>query len=375
MNFDLKAILSALALLLSLGSGEACLASAPGVAIADGPVLGKPAAEPFDAAFVRRTLEAVAASVETDYFDPAVGSKVASALREGCSRGRYDEVRDPKALAGMITGDIYTMAQDKHLSVMVRKEAPPQQSTSVAVPDSREMAGKRSNYDFQTMEIMPGNIGYLRITGFYRPIEIRETLAAAMAFLSHADALIIDLRDHPGGSSPSVALFASYVIDVPDLPLFEIAPRPPKPPARYSTEPRHLPNSEGSRPTYLLTSSRTFSGGEAIAFLLQERRRAVVIGEVTGGGANQVPPPRLVNSCFEVNIPNGQARSSLTGKNWEGIGVIPDVPVSATHALPVAHAMAIRVLLRTTPTGPWHETLERELAVVEKQGPFLPKGR
>ncbi len=364
MSLCPNSIFSALAILLSVGTGFPSLSAPPAKLLTKGANEGDQAA--FDLAFTRKTIEALACCVETDYFDPALGAKVASSLREGLAAGRYGLARDVKTLADLLTSEMYALAKDKHLSIRVLDVPKSQQPMAApTAAQSREERGKHENYGLQRVEILPGNVGYLRLTAFYRPVEVREVLAEAMAFLSHTDALIVDLREHGGGSTPTLGLFVSYFLGSPGEPLFELIPRPPAIPSRFLSESGKLANRDLTRPTFLLTSPRTFSGGEGVAFLLQERHRAEVIGETTGGGANQVPPSRILNSCFEVIIPNGCFRSSLTGKNWEGVGVIPDIPVPASKALPVAHSRAIQALLRVVPKGPWHEQLGRELALVE----------
>ena len=354
-----------------------CLASyaiVPVVAvIADLPD-GKPPV--LDAEFASKTVSDLVEMVKADYFDPTIGAKVASKLQDGLSKGKYDKASDLEALAKLITEDMYSVAKDRHLSLFVSKALPPQQITSTTVSqESRKERGQHENFGLQKVEVLPGNVGYLRVTAFYRPSEAREAIAASMALLSNTDALIVDLRDHGGGSSETVALFTSYFLDHSDMPLFEVTSRSKTTPDRYLTESVALAHRNESRPTFLLTSPRTSSGGEAVAFLLQERHRAEVIGERTWGGANRVPNPRPVNKHFEALIPNGHTASSLTGKNWEGVGVIPDIPLSADKALQVAHARAIRILLRSTTQGAWHEKLGQELALVEMQVGPDPKTR
>jgi C-terminal processing protease CtpA/Prc len=100
-----------------------------------------------------------------------------------------------------------------------------------------------------------------------------------------------------------------------------------------------MPEHDGRRPIYVLTSAKTFSAGEGLAFLLQERRRAEVVGEVTAGAANP-GRPYGVNDRFTVTVPNGRVRSAVHGGNWEGTGVTPDVKTGAAAALAVAHARA-----------------------------------
>jgi C-terminal processing protease CtpA/Prc len=115
---------------------------------------------------------------------------------------------------------------------------------------------------------------------------------------------------------------------------------------------------------YILTSARTFSAGEGFAFLLQERHRAEVVGEVTAGASNAGRPYR-VNARFSVTIPDGQIKSAVGGGNWEGTGVTPDVTTTAADALNVAHARALRRMIDREQPGPWRDALERALRTVE----------
>lgn len=86
------------------------------------------------------------------------------------------------------------------------------------------------------------------------------------------------------------------------------------------------------KPLRVLTSSATFSGGEALAFDLQELGRARVVGETTHGGAH----PRIglaVHPQLELTVPVARSVSPRSGRNWEGCGVRPDLAVPADEAL------------------------------------------
>jgi C-terminal processing protease CtpA/Prc len=161
--------------------------------------------------------------------------------------------------------------------------------------------------------------------------------------------LIIDLRQNSGGAPDTAALMAGYLFDRAGLPLFQIVPRAGNS-VEYATPDPGPVERDGRRPVYVLTSSRTFSAGEGFAFLLQERARAEVIGERTAGAANPGRPYR-VNAWFEVTVPNGQVRSAISGGNWEGRGVKPDIEVPAAEALDVAHARALKRLGEGAPTA------------------------
>jgi C-terminal processing protease CtpA/Prc len=88
----------------------------------------------------------------------------------------------------------------------------------------------------------------------------------------------------------------------------------------------------GKKPVYVLTSGETFSGGEELAYDLQSLRRATLIGETTGGGANSGGPHSL-DDWFMIVVPSARPINPVTKTNWEGIGVRPDVATKATEAM------------------------------------------
>ena len=87
----------------------------------------------------------------------------------------------------------------------------------------------------------------------------------------------------------------------------------------------------------LLTSAHTLSAAEELAYDLQALKRATIVGETTSGQAHATFEARIDNH-FEILLPTGKTLNPVTGADWEGVGVIPDVKVSATDALATAHA-------------------------------------
>lgn len=269
-------------------------------------VVGQQSTSRIDRAVVRETVESVASVVIREYFDVSVGARVGASLRQWLYEGRYANAETLESLAAMLTRDLLAATQDKHLA------------------------------------------------------------ANAMRFLQYTDALILDMRSNSGGSADTAALLASYLFATAKLPLFEIIPRSGQEGRWYATESPPLPGRNGTRPVYVLTAERTFSAGEGFAFILQERRRAEVIGERTAGAANP-GRPYAVSAGLELTVPNGQVRAAVSGRNWEGVGVIPDVSVTASDALRVGHIRALRGLLQQAPSGLWHEALKRQIAALEER--------
>ena len=298
------------------------------------------AAVDFTGDTVRTTVVEVAATISREYMDPVVAERVAGALRRRLSEDQYRGVTTPDALATRLTQDLLTDSQDKHLAVTVVRESP--STTAPPAVDARQQGVLRTNAGVQRVEILTGNVGYLNLTTFWRAGEAREIIADAMRLLRRADALIIDMRQNSGGSPETVALLAGYLFDQGGLPLFHIVPRTGDS-VSYATPADAPVERDGRRAVYVLTSARTFSAGEGFAYLLQERGRAEVIGERTAGAANPGRPYR-VNALFEVTVPNGQVRTAVSGRNWEGAGVKPDLEAPAADALTVAHDRALKRL-------------------------------
>jgi C-terminal processing protease CtpA/Prc len=291
--------------------------------------------------------------------DEGTARRVERRLRQWLADDRYAGAASPETLAATLTRDLFDLTGDKHLSVAVVRDHGPAPAARVTPAEDRGTIARRSNFGIQRVEVLVGNIGYLNVTWFYQPDEARNAISAAMQLLRNADALVLDLRENGGGSPETVALLASYLFDTPGVPLFEIAPRASDRARVYRTE-AGLTDRDGRRPVYALTSSRTFSGGEGLAFILQERQRAEVVGETTAGAANPGRPYSL-NARFEATIPNGKVKSTVRRGNWEGSGVTPDVKAPASEALRVAQLRALRHLMERSPVGEYRSMLEWEV--------------
>ena len=72
--------------------------------------------------------------------------------------------------------------------------------------------------------------------------------------------------------------------------------------------------------------------GESLAYDLQCLHRATLIGEKTAGAANITRPYKL-DDWFVMMVPVARVINPLTKTNWEGVGVRPDVAISASAAL------------------------------------------
>ncbi len=162
-----------------------------------------------------------------------------------------------------------------------------------------------------------------------------------MSQTADADALIVDLRNNNGGSPETVSLVASYLFDDKPVHLVDIYERETNKTTQSWTHAKVAGKRfGGTKPVYVITSNRTFSGGEELAYDLQTLKRATLIGETTGGGAH--PTKRVsIDEWFALAVPFATSISPITHGNWEGTGVVPDVPTSADAALDEAVKRAL----------------------------------
>ena len=152
--------------------------------------------------------------------------------------------------------------------------------------------------------------------------------------------MILDLRDNGGGTSDTPAYLLSYFFDRPPFLLNRMVWRH-QPEERIETTREVVGRIYGEdRPLIVLTSSETFSAAEAVAYSLQSTKRGMVVGERTRGGAN---PGDFFNigAGFVAFVPQGRAIDAVTGRNWEGTGVLPDILATRPDALRVGHRTAI----------------------------------
>ncbi len=295
-----------------------------------------------------KVIESLAKSLTDDYIFPDVGAKVASDLKSKQKSGAYSKISDPKEFAKILTNDIRAIADDKHLGVryfgdMVKDVAAEDQQK--VQDEIQKHVMKVSNYGFRKAEILSGNVGYLKLDGFAPSDLAASACDATMAFLQNTDAMIIDLRDNFGGEPEMVRFLASYFFTA-DTHLNDLYYRKGSKTEEYRTK---EPNGKRyENPVYILVSGRTFSGGEEFAYDFQTQKRATLIGETTGGGANPGDEIALKGQ-FSVFMPNGRAINPITKTNWEGVGVVPDVKVSPENAFQDAHEMALKQLLASAP--------------------------
>jgi len=290
----------------------------------------------IDAPTRERVVGRLAALLDSFYVSPEVGKRMSDSLHARLGRGVYDKYTNGATLAIHLRADLDEIAHDKHLQILytrlIRGPAPPPKTASA----ERE---SEANCPVWTTQRLDGNIGYLRFDGFVDPAECPSTIVTAMTALAGTSALIIDLRENAGGGvAGSTPLLESYLFDR-RTHLSDVS-------FRYTGEIRErwtLDSVAGARfggqkPVYLLTSAHTLSAAEELAYDLQALKRATIVGETTSGQAHATFEARI-DDHFEILLPSGRTLNPVTGADWEGVGVVPDVKVPASDALSTAQRL------------------------------------
>lgn len=279
--------------------------------------------------------------------------KMSDHIKTKLNNGGYDTVSDVRNFAQVLTMDLQSISKDKHLRVRFNPELSKdlkRMEQDGENPDDEKKFVERmkyENYAFKKVERLENNIGYIDFRNFAPSKYSKETVAAAMNFVSNCDALIIDMRNNGGGDPDGVRLICSYFFGNKPVHLNDLYFRAEDQTEEFWT----LRSVDGTKmpdiDLYVLTSSTTFSGAEEFTYNLKNLKRATIVGEVTGGGANPGGPVRL-NDDFIVFLPSGRAINPITKTNWEGTGVTPDVQISQDKALETAEIMALEKIAKKT---------------------------
>ena len=288
--------------------------------------------------------------VTEHYVFPDRVAAITARLNQGLASGRYD-TDSPIVFAERMTVDLRDASRDRH---MYLNFAPDQFAAALAAPAGSNAPNpaldaiwarqaRRANHGLEEMRILPGNVRYLRISGFqWVEDQSGASYDAAMRFLSEGDAIVIDLRNNGGGSHAAVRYLLSHFLpgDTLDITFLQAGKEPIQ-----SRTLEYLPAGRlNGRPLYVLINNGTGSAAEAFAYDVQQFRLGTLVGATTAGAANNnaffpVAPGFMLSCSF------GMPLHPVSKSNWEAVGVAPDVAGDPDRALDVAQSLALSALL------------------------------
>ncbi|MFD2446867.1 S41 family peptidase [Bacillus sp. CGMCC 1.16607] len=284
--------------------------------------------------------------LEEHYVFPELAKSMRCKLEDFGQTHNFYDLCDEQLFCEAITKIMYNETKDKHLRLVLKNDAmgedPEEQEEE---EDEYEEGTWRNNFGFSKLEVLPGNIGYLKLNLFDLTKTGGGAAVAAMNFLSNTSGLILDLRENGGGDPDMVSFLMSYFVEE-SIHHTTFYNRSNNSTIQFWTTDYVQGKKYLDKPLHILTSPRTFSAAESFAYNFKVLKRATIVGETTGGGAQ---PGRFhkIHSRFEAFISHGRAINTETEDNWEGKGVQPDVEVNHKEAFDVSYKEMMSQLLET----------------------------
>lgn len=306
------------------------------------------AEETLDPATRARIVDTIATRISKAYVLPETALQLETALRGHAAAHEYDAIRSTRELCLRLTEELRKVSGDLHLEVIYQEKPGPRAAGALngvgRTAPEQALASRFTNFGFESVSRLAGNIGYLDLREFYTGEKGVVTAAAALTFLSNTDALIIDLRENPGGAISMNSLLCTYLLGRKLIHLNDVRGREASQAGELWTMPQ-APRLIYAGPVYLLTSRQTFSQAEAFAYQLQQLKRATLVGERTGGGAHLVEFEPITEHVV-LRLPKARFIHPITRTNWQGVGVTPDVETSSDNAPSKAYLLALQALQR-----------------------------
>ena len=305
-----------------------------------------PAPAVIDAATRREVVDSLAARLVRMYVDADTGRMIADKLRARLAAGAYDSASDPRRFSDLLTTDLQSINGDKHLNASYGAgSGGPRRVTPGGSPQSD--GARRDHWGLGRVDVLPGNVGYMKVNGFDGSPAAFAATSGGLKFLEGTDAMIFDFRGMGGGSGEQSNFLISHFTSGDTVASLLVVDR-----SRGTRRVRYTQASvPGLRrtdiPIWILVDRGTASAGEDFAFVLQQMGRAKTVGDRTAGaGHNNATVPLAAG--FSASISFTRVSDPRTGKEWERVGVQPDIKANPGDALTVAHLAAIDSLQRST---------------------------
>lgn len=284
-------------------------------------------------------IKSAIALLEENYVFPAKAKQLKQSLMEKYNSKGYDNIKKGEAFLEALNHDLEAITADKHVNVFfnperVRQINEEKKNEGKKVPITPEWRERLyyENFRLRKVERLDGNIGYFKFLNFTELELSKESIHAAMTFVAHSNALIIDLRDNGGGHSETMLYVLSFFLpDQTKIAEFHYRKNDRIEEVKIMSDPsvKKIPTDV---PVYILVNKKTSSAAEGLASTLQSFGRAVIVGEITKGEGN---PGELfvINEQMYIMIPTAISKSAVPNAAVvEGNGVQPDFVITPDKA-------------------------------------------
>ena len=284
-------------------------------------------------------IDSIADLLESKYINQSMGKKMGDFIQKKHRRGKYKKL-SYETFGKQLKKDFREVSNDSHMNAFysIKKEKLKETKLSKKLDDY----GESSNFGYVETRITKDNIGYLKIGHFTKWDFFEEAKLAStnsIKMLQNTNALIIDVRDNPGGFEDIVAhLISHFYGGEPDV-LQSYYCRYQDHKRSIRTNPKLHIEKLTNIPIYILINDNTWSAGESFAYMMKHLNRATIIGEKTGGAGNGSKYFR-VSKKFVIQVSTVETINAVTQTSWEKVGVHPDISTSSEDAYDKAMELA-----------------------------------
>ncbi len=290
---------------------------------------------------LRTLIDKVVDSLAYYYVDYEEGKHIGAYLKKQEAAGKYKGIKNPDSLAKALTKSLRSLNGDLHLSVWKQPINNGKEGDEKVI--DKYTKAMNTNYGLEEVTVLPENIGYLKVASFSNWDFFEETkkvIDAAMKFLENTDALIVDVRGNRGGVPNLVAYLSGYLFDGKPVHMSQYYHRYRDSGYGLYTETDTPGKKLPDIPVFVLTDSGSASAAEEFAYFIKHSKRGLVVGDTTMGAGYGAMSHRL-NNRFFISISSEEDINPYTKTNFEGVGVIPNVPMEGADALIKAKSLAI----------------------------------
>ena len=286
---------------------------------------------------VTKIVTKIACLIDSNYVFENKGRSISDSLLRKVRQNELVNIKDWRILADSLTIIIQKLSNDGHMYVRNEPEtvkkiidaenkkdnqikSKPTEDPFFYGPDALA-----NNFGFSEVKILKGNYGYIKLSEINISKKSLPTLYSAMQFISHTQALIIDLSNNGGGGSDIGAVLESFFLPG-NIPLLEFVSRNGE--KHIERTITWLTEKKYDNPIFIIINNRTASAAEAFVFSMKKQNRASIIGKRSSGAAHMNSWYAVNHSLF-ISISTGAPTIPGTETSWEKVGIAPDFEVDA----------------------------------------------
>ncbi len=286
-------------------------------------------AQSYNPATRDTALQHIAALIRDNYVFPDQGNQIADKLLVKAAEGALKPATNWSEFSAAITKLLKTISKDGHMyagiNARIVKELKGLPVTSEEQSDNMPHDENGFNYGIHNVAVFPGNLGYIRVKEIAVDSNSLPWIKASMTLIRKTNALVLDLRGNGGGGSDIGPVWESYFLPARTA-LLAFHARSGQ--TKIDSTVTWLNEPQYNKPLFIFVDKGTASAAEALAFSLQQQKRAIIVGQISAGAANMNDWYPVTDSLY-LSVSTAAPAIPGSRDNWEQTGVQPDIVTSS----------------------------------------------